>query len=201
MPPSRKPVKMNLNAFHKGHNEGEGDLPLGPSGFVVAAPLSSYFLEPRMTIEGDASTTTESALASGHAMMSPAELMTVNGDNLEADAEVVFGAAILGGEFSVSVGPNVCSDRGRDGGRSGFYDRDRPSGFDRDRPSGFDRDRPSGFDRDRGSGFDRDRGSGFGDRPRGGGGGGGFDRDRGESRWRRDDEGLFMWKGTSRFFL
>lgn len=53
-------------------------------------------LEPRMTIEEDASKTTESALASDHAMMSPVEPMTVNGDNLEADEEGVFGAAILG---------------------------------------------------------------------------------------------------------
>lgn len=53
-------------------------------------------LEPRMTIEEDAGKKTESALVIDHVMMNPAELTTANGDNLEAEEEVVFGAAILG---------------------------------------------------------------------------------------------------------
>lgn len=49
-----------------------------------------------MTIEEDAGKKTESALVIDHVMMNPAELTTANGDNLEAEEEVVFGAAILG---------------------------------------------------------------------------------------------------------
>lgn len=53
-------------------------------------------LEPRMTIEEDATKKIESALVIDHVMMNPAEPTTVNGDNLEADEVVAFGAAILG---------------------------------------------------------------------------------------------------------